>query len=145
MINPANNVRKAFYTLLNGNISYGADVVPVYEGEGEANIPYQILIGNQSYTEEGTKHSFAGRFSQELEIVTEMKGKSVTKHADEIANEVLALVIPTPRTTGLNVAEFQVIGIRKNLRSVLREEAGNGNKIVRRIIEFNFLINQINL
>ena len=145
MINPANNVRDAFYALLNGAITYGVDSVPVYTGEGEANIPFQILIGNQSYTEEGTKHSFAGRVSQEIEIVTEMNGRSVLKHADEIANDVLALVVPTPRTTGLSVTGFQVIGLQKNLRAVLREEAGNGKKIVRRIIEFNFLINQINL
>lgn len=139
MINPAPEIRKGLYSLLDGAVTYNSVEVPVYEGEGVySGIEYQILIGDMSYTEAGTKHTHGGRVNQLIEIVTEVKGSSTTKHADAIAADVLDLVFPTPRTFGVTISGFKPCRVSKNLR--LLKEQGTKATIVRRIIELNFLL-----
>jgi hypothetical protein len=137
MINPAPEIRKGLFALLDAAVIYQATVIPVYEGEGIVT-DYQILIGDTTYSDEGTKHSFDGRVNQTIEVVTEVKGSSTTKHADAITEQVLDLILPTPRTTALEIAGFKPCRISKNLR-LLREQ-GTKSTIVRRIIELNFLL-----
>jgi hypothetical protein len=137
MINPASEIRKGLFSLLDGNVAYNFEVVPVYEGEGVVT-DYQVLIGATTYTDEGTKHTFGGRVNQIIEVVTEVKGSTTTKHADDIAEQVLQFILPTPRTTGLTITGFKPCRISKNLR--LLKEQGTKSTIVRRIIELNFLL-----
>jgi hypothetical protein len=137
MINPASEIRKGLFSLLDGNVAYNFEVVPVYEGEGVVT-DYQVLIGATTYTDEGTKHTFGGRVNQIIEVVTEVKGSTTTKHADEIAEQVLNFILPTPRTTSLTITGFKPCRISKNLR--LLKEQGTKSTIVRRIIELNFLL-----
>jgi hypothetical protein len=138
MINPAPEIRKALNTLLSGAITYNSAVVPVREDDGGHLSEYQIFIGGMSYNDEGTKHTFDGRVNQIIEVVTEVKGTSTSKHADAIAAEVLDLIFPTPRTTGIEITGFKPCRISKNLR-ILKEQ-GTNSTVVRRIIELNFLL-----
>jgi hypothetical protein len=138
MINPAPEIRKALNTLLSGAITYNSAVVPVREDDGGHLSEYQIFIGGMSYNDEGTKHTFDGRVNQIIEVVTEVKGTSTSKHADAIAAEVLDLIFPTPRTTGSEITGFKPCRISKNLR-ILKEQ-GTNSTVVRRIIELNFLL-----
>ena len=141
MKNPAPYIRKAFFSLLNGTVG-----VPVFEGEGDASLHEQIIIADQSWTDRSTKHSFTGTFSQLIEIVTEVPGKKASRNrVDEIGETVMQLVQPTPRTIGLAETEFQIIGLNKENQSYLIEESGSGSKIVRLLIRYGFIVNQINL
>jgi hypothetical protein len=138
MINPAPEIRKALNTLLSGAITYNSAVVPVREDDGGQLSEYQIFIGGMSYNDEGTKHTFDGRVNQIIEVVTEVKGTSTSKHADAIAAEVLDLIFPTPRTTGIAITGFKPCRISKNLRML--KEQGTNSTVVRRIIELNFIL-----
>lgn len=144
MINPATEIRKGLYSLLNGAVTYNAVTVPVYEGEGTVT-PYQILIGADSYTDRKTKHSLFGRVTIPIEVVTEEAGTSASKAVDTILNSVFALLLPNVNGTSLTATGFQITSVRKNIRPVIRENSGKGTIIVRRIAELNFLINQINV
>jgi hypothetical protein len=143
MINPLTEIKKGFKNLFSGAITHDAATVPYYENEG-ALVDYQILLTDASYQSESTKHDFYGSARVRFEVVTE-KNKSNTQDADTILNSMLMLLFPTPRTSGLSVTGFKVIGIKKNIGEALKEESGNGSKIVRRPLELNFFINQINL
>ncbi len=143
MINPTTEIKKGFKNLFSA-ITYNAATVPYYEGEGMVT-DYQILLQDVDYQSESTKNDFYGRSSARFEIVTEAEGKFLTKDADLILNSMLLLLFPTPRTNGLTVTGFQVIGMKKDIGRAIKEEAGNGGKIVRRPLELNFFINQMNL
>lgn len=138
MINPAPEIRKGLKTLLTNAVTYNSTVVPVREDDGGQLSEYQIFIGGMSYNDEGTKHTFDGRVNQIIEVVTEVKGTATSKHADAIAAEVLDLIFPTPRTTGIAITGFKPCRIRKNLRML--KEQGTNSTVVRRIIELNFIL-----
>ena len=104
MINPATEIRKGLYSLLNGAVTYNAVTVPVYEGEGTVT-PYQILIGADSYTDRKTKHSLFGRVTIPIEVVTEEAGTSAAKAVDTILNSVFALLLPNVNGTSLTVVD----------------------------------------
>jgi hypothetical protein len=143
MINPASEIRKGLYTLWNGNITYQGNNVPVYEGSG-AVTPYQILIQSDSYTSRKTKTSRFGRATVTIEVVTEQE-TAISKPADDIANSAMELITPEVYGNDLSVNGFQITSLRQNTRPIIREQSGKGTTIVRRIIELNFLINQINV
>jgi hypothetical protein len=147
MINPAPEIRKGLYALLNGNVSYDSVVVPVYEGEGvyDGSVRYQVLVKDDNYTDRKTKSSLFGRVSVNMEIVTEETGTSSSKAADAILNEVFELLLPNVNGTALSATGFQITSVRKNIRPIIREYSGQGKNIVRRLVEINFLINQINV
>jgi hypothetical protein len=147
MINPAPEIRKGLYALLNGNVSYDSVVVPVYEGEGvyDGSVRYQVLVKDDNYTDRKTKSSLFGRVSVNMEIVTEETGTSSSKAADAILNEVFELLLPNVNGTALSATGFQITSVRKNIRPIIREYSGQGINIVRRLVEINFLINQINV
>lgn len=146
MINPAPAIRIAFMSLLNGQISYDGVTVPVYEGNsGElvqgSKAGYKIEIGEQSFFERNTKHSFTGDWKQTIEVITEMSGSGVRKHADAISSLITQLVTPTPNSTGLACDPFQFIAPK--LRNITHlSEPGQSTYIVRTILTFSFIINQ---
>jgi len=141
MIYPAPAIRRAFYGLLdNGAVQYNSNPVEVSEGEGEI-LPYQIIIEELQFLEDDTKHSFSGRVTQPVEVVTRNTGRFRSDIVDEIVNSVLALIIPNPGVSALNVTGFQVGKVNINIIP-LKEESASKEKINRRIIEFNFFINQ---
>jgi hypothetical protein len=146
MINPAPHIRKAFYSLLNGAVSYEGAVVSVIEGEDISLEANRIVIGEDNLTSgQSDKHSFSGNYTQLIEVVTERTGSNPTKHADTIANQVMNLVQPSPRGTGLVSSEFQIIGLTLSSRNVVRDEGANNSKIVRVLLRYSFNVNQINL
>lgn len=145
MINPAPYVRQAFFALLNEAVTYNGNDVPVFENEGMHGLPAQILIAEQTWNDRSTKHSFTGNFSQLIEVVTESKGTSGRKAVDEIGGQVMHLVQPGPRSTGLVETQFQIIGLKKESQNYLSDEGQAGTKIVRLLIRYIFIVNQINL
>lgn len=144
MKNPAPYLRKAFFDLLDGQVSYDSTTVAVYEGEGRVS-KYQILIGELSISDRSDKHSFSGRGSQLISIVNEGPGKLVHKHIDAIGDLVMDLIQPAPRENGIDVDEFQIIGLKKESQNYLDERSGTGGYITRLLLRYSFFINQINL
>lgn len=144
MINPVPYIRKAFYDLLNGAITYDSVTVPVSEGEGVA-AKYQIIIAETTCLDAGTKHSFAFDCTQLIEVISELTNSSATKHVDIIGGEVANLVQPAPQEKGIEEDQFQFIGLRLGDQRYVREKGANSSRIIRLLLRYQFIINQINL
>lgn len=139
MKNPVPYIRKSLFTLLNGQVMNGTDAVPVYEGEG-GKVPYQVLIKEYSDADKSNKQFFSGKASQIIEIVGEQHDASA-KVVDQIAGEVMNLIKPDTRTSGIpDSVDFQVMIIGKPSISNLTEDSGSGTKIIRRILRYSLII-----
>src|SRR5689334_17999785 len=107
MKNPAPHIRKSLVTVLDGNVIYNSEIIPVYEGEGEM-VANQIIIGNYSHSDESDKSKFSYRAVQTVDIVT-IKNDPSSKKADGVAEIVMNLIKPDTRTVeNLSTADFQV-------------------------------------
>lgn len=139
MKNPAPHIRRALFTVLNGNVSYDSSNVPVYENEG-LTVPLQILIREYSDSDRSTKNNFGANASQTIEIVSE-QNDSTRKTVDEVGELVMDLIKPDTRTNeNLSDSDVQVMITGKPSISHLTENSGSSTKIVRLILRYNFLI-----
>jgi hypothetical protein len=139
--NPAPYIQKAFYDLLRDQVVYKSANVPVKESGGKRVVPFMILIGEFTWTDRSTKHSFSGRGSQLITIVDEGTGTLHHGNVDAIGNEVMDLIIPTPRTV-IDGDQFQITALRKRSQNYLDEPGGDGGYVTRLLLRYDFLINQ---
>lgn len=140
MKNPAPYLRRTLFTLLNGNVSYNAANVPVYENDEDHDDALQIVIGEYADADNSNKENFQARGSQVIEIVS-FQSTGAKKTVDAVGELVMDLILPTTRAKNLDGDDFSVIVNRPSLNH-LTEDAGNGLKIVRLILRFNLLINE---
>lgn len=141
MKNPAPFIRESLVTLLNGTITYNAVPVPCYEGEGEKT-PYQINLVELSRSGRDFRDAFHGQYEQVIEIVS-MQATNMNKHVDAIGGEVMQLIKPTPKTTGIPSGSDFVVGAVKVISTnYLDEEADDGQHINRLILRISFLITE---
>ena len=141
MKNPAPYIRTALVTLLNGTITHDGSPVPCYSGEGEL-VPYQIIIGDETWSRENDKASFMQDFTQPIEVVS-MQATNTKAHVNEIMGSIVLLMTPTPTTKGIaDSADFQVLNLEADNPQHISEVAQDGTFINRLIINYRFFINQ---
>jgi hypothetical protein len=148
MINAAPYIRKAFFALLNNAVVYEGVTVPVYDGstgdlvQGPSGL-YKIELGEQTGQEANNKHAFNGEWTQNIEVITELKGSPLRKHCDAIAGLIMALVHPaTPTTHGLAINPSLQIW-RVKLRTISHvDEEGDTSYVNRTILTYSFNITQ---
>lgn len=137
-------VRKAFYTALNGNLSYDGSNVPVSDEQlkdSDSNNFY-VILGSQSDRDDSTKTSYDREASITLDIVTK-QGQTATKDiADSIANQILTLLFPTtphvhalPAQTG-----FQFLNLTLQNSSDIRVSLLTSQNVYRRILTFSLRV-----
>ena len=108
-------IRSWLFTALNGTVSYGGVVVPVYSFVPKGtSMPYMV-IGEQSFgTDEGTKGSRMYRHRITLEIWTAHTGNDASYvPANTIGDSALQLVRTATQPTGLTgftCVVHQVVG-----------------------------------
>ena len=137
MKNPAPYLRKTLLTLLNGNVSYESEVIPVFEGEGEV-LPRQIIIGEYSDADRSNSHEWGANASQVIEVICE-QDTAIRKHVDAIGELVSNIIHPAPTSNALNGSDFHIIVNRTSINHIT-EESGSGTKIVRLIMRYNLII-----
>lgn len=137
------SLRTAYYNRLQGAITYGGEVVNVYDSSAvpnTANKPY-ILLSTYISTElgEGSKQSYAQEVTLLIDVVTKfpnsMGGK---KQCDTISNSVIEL-IRTRQNGYLTLSGFQIITTLLDSNNTLEELASDG-VVVRRLIRFRHKI-----
>lgn len=141
MKNPAPYLRKKIFALLNGNLTYNATSVPVYEGEGKVT-QYQVIIGGYSDVGEPNKFSIIKRAVQEVEIVT-IKNDPAAKECDELAEMVMNILSPDVGSDTLSGTDFQVMFISAPSLTPIREEDMSGQRVFRRLLRYNILVEQL--
>lgn len=142
MINPAPYLRKKIFALLNGNITYNALPVPVFEGQGK-DLQNQVIIMGYSDNGVPNKHCFIKNASQDVEIIT-VKNDPTSKDSDAIAELVMNLIHPTVESDLLSGTEFTVDVAAAPSLLPIREDSIEGTTIVRRVLRYSLLISENN-
>src|SRR5688572_10634067 len=133
MINPAPHIRQTIYTLLNGNVSYNGDVIPVYETEGKESEPIQIIIADYSDADQSNKTTFGANASQVIEVISEQP-KATKKTVDEVGELVLALLHSQPSDDNFSGGGFSICVVGRPSINHLPDESGSGSRIMRLIL-----------
>lgn len=138
------SLRTAYYNRLQGAVTYGGEVVNVYDSSSVpsvANKPY-ILLSTYISTElgEGSKQSYAQEVTLLIDVVTKfpnsMGGKKI---ADTISNSVIEL-IRTRQAGYIDLSpNFQIITTLLDSNNTLEELVSDG-VVVRRLIRFRHKI-----
>lgn len=137
-------LRKAMYELLNGNLTYGSAIVPVYDQKvkkGEDNINYVIVAGISS-NDNSTFHNWSRNMSIILDVITKTADTSNTNTADNITGQILALLMPTITNNGLVQANFQYINCQLDTDRYLDLQLNPTTVMVRRLLTFSLTANQ---
>lgn len=138
MIEFAHHIRKAYFDLLDGNLTLNGDPVPVYD---EMNEDYEgeayVILGTQIDTDRSNKHSFHAEHTMTIDIVTRFLTSARKYPSEVIAEQILGLVLPTPATTGLaSPAGLQITAVRLGDSQSVPVEQFDQWKVVRKIMRF---------
>ena len=142
MLDCANNVRAIYVAQLNGNITYNGKNVPVY-GQMPFNTPPEnyVVIGNIDEQADNTNHSFGNDVEVVVDIFSEQYMVNDLSVVDNIASQILNILIPSPSVAGFSDANFIVYPTGRASSRYLPMESGD-NYIARKIITISNLVNQ---
>ena len=94
MKDPSDEILTAFYTALNGNLSYGGSNFPVYTVAPKSEYYRYVFLTELDVTDDSTKDKFTTDCTLIFEIVDKVyKKRSTYKAVNSIANSILLLVI----------------------------------------------------
>lgn len=142
MLDCANNVRQIYIAALNGNISYNGVNVPVYGQNPFTTLPKKyIIIGDINESSSNTNHSFGNVVEVVIDIFSEQYRIYDNSVVDNIASQVLNILIPDTNVNAMIDANFEVFAIGRSQSQYLPLYNGD-NFVARKIITINNLVNQ---
>lgn len=142
MLDTSNSVRSIYVATLNGNITNGGKNVPVYGQVPFVTTPKMyVVIGNITESSDNTNHSFGNEVEVVIDIFSEQYRVYDNSIVDNIASQVLNLLIPTTSTTTYSDANFFVYPTARTSSRYLPLYDGD-NFVARKIITISNLVNQ---
>jgi hypothetical protein len=142
MLDCSNNVRVIYVNALNGNLSYNGKDVPVYGQTPFDTTPQNyVVIGNITETSDNTNHSFGNDVEVVVDIFSEQYRVNDLGVVDNIASQILNILIPDTQVDGFDDANFEVFPIGRSSSRYLPLQDGD-NYVARKIITKNNLVNQ---
>jgi len=145
MIDVKSLVRKAYYELLNGSLSFNGVNVPVSDDlkklqDSGANI--YVLLSNQTSSNLDTMQTWDSQETIVLDIVHKA-ARSNKQTVDNIANQIFGLILPSPGVDSL----IRQTGIHINCVNVGQDEyltltLGQSLTMTRRLITFRQHVRQ---
>lgn len=109
-------LRMAVFNLLNGNLSYNSENVPVYDEKrksGDTDTIF-VILGTQQETDDNTSDAFITDSSIDIEIQHRTDFEISKDAIDHISNQILELILPTPQSDGFSVQNlFQILCVRR--------------------------------
>lgn len=138
MIEVAHHIRKAYVDLLDGNLTLNGDNVNIYdELADDTDEDNYVILSTQTDSDTSNKHGFESDHTITIDIVTRFQTAARKYPSEDIAGQILALVLPTPQTTGLvSPSGLQITAVRlQDTQSLSVEQIGN-YKVVRKILRF---------
>lgn len=136
MKNASKAIVSAYYTALNGNISYGGNNVPVYR-----NVPIQTMPDNfieivdVNEVNDPNDHKWIRECILTLEVVSTQYQYQDYVVVDEISEDVQQIIISTIGGS-LTDTNFQIGHIQVESSRYLNEKDGD-RYITRKILQFN--------
>lgn len=145
MIDVKTPLRTAYYQLLNGNLSYSSNDVPVSDDVTKLGVNplLYVLLTQQNGVDKNNFQGFSSDEDIQLEIVYKSTGRVNKEALDNIAGQIFALVQPTPKTCGLvQQAGCNITCVNKIQDRDLSMTLGKTSSIGRRIIIYRQKISQ---
>jgi hypothetical protein len=144
MKDPIKFIRNAYFTALDGNITYNGSIIPVYDEEAdETGGDYYIIISTIVDADLPNK----GKFMNEMEVLIDVVSQNnwrvdlVKQIVDAITGKILDRIIPSIGTTNLiENADFQIVDVRKSASQHVPILDTGTKKIVRRLTRFTQII-----
>jgi hypothetical protein len=138
----SNNIRTAYLNKLNGFITYNGQNVPVYGNNSFKTPPKNyVVIEEINESAQNTNQSFTSNVDVNIDIFSEQYMTQDNSVVDNIANQILTLLIPTTGIQDIGDADFQIFAMSRTgsrYLSIYNEQ----NFIIRKIITINNLVNQ---
>ena len=133
----SNNIRVQYLSKLSGNITYGGKSVPVYGTDSFQTVPQNyIIIGDITETADNNNQLFMTEADVVIDIFSEQYMTRNNSIIDDIADQVLTLLIPTTGVQDMGDAEFQIYAKARTSSRYLTMQEGN-NFINRKILIIN--------
>jgi len=124
---PGKALRTAIYNVLNGNLMLDVSTIPVYDTFGsEVNQDNFVAISNINETDSSNKSNFATDMQVTLDVVTRAQSYDGNEDAENIANQILTLLLPTPQSTLTATADFQFLNLQRSGSNYLSEQTDTG-------------------
>jgi hypothetical protein len=144
MKDPIKFIRNAYFTALDGNITYNGSTIPIYDEEAdETGGDYYIIISTIVDADLPNK----GKFMNEMEVLIDVVSQNnwrvdlVKQIVDAITAKILDRIIPSIGTTNLiENADFQIVDVRKSASQHVPILDTGTKKIVRRLTRFTQII-----
>jgi len=138
----SNSVRTIYVNALNGNITWSGRNVPVY-GAPPFNTPPEqyAIITNITEVADNTNNSFSNIVEVTIEVYSEQNKNNNMGQVDNIANQILNILIPDTQVDGFDDADFEVFPMARTLSTYLPLWEGD-NYISRKILTIRNLVNQ---
>jgi hypothetical protein len=144
MKDPIKFIKSAYYTALDGQITYNGSTIPVYDEEAdETGGDYYIIISTIVDADLPNK----GKFMNDVEVLIDVVSQNnwrvdlVKQIVDAITAKILDRIIPSIGTTNLiENADFQIVDVRKSASQHVPILDTGTKKIVRRLTRFTQII-----
>lgn len=137
-------LRKAINDLLAGNITYNSIPVPIYDEKirDKQSPNLYIIFGTQQETDQNTDTSFTTISTIDLEI-THKTEYEVSKDAiDEVSDQVLEILLPTPDGPGWDYNGFLIQNITRTSTISRNFSLTDSQSIIAKIITITATITQ---
>ena len=133
----SNNIRTRYLAILNGNISYNGRNVPVYGNDTFETMPENyVIIGDITETADNNNQLFVSGADVVIDIFSEQYMTRNNSIIDDIADQILTLLIPTTGVQDMGDGEFQIYAKARTSSRYLTMQEGN-NFINRKILIIN--------
>jgi hypothetical protein len=145
MIDVAAGVRTAFFQALNGLLTYSGAVVPVSDGSQSipATTAMYVILGNQSSAQRNTFNGWATDETIDLDIIYKTATQGSRLPLDQVANQILEILLPTINTTALPVQEgLQFLNVVLSTNRYISLALNSSNTVERRILTFKLYVAQ---
>lgn len=133
----SNNIRVQYLSKLSGNITYGGKSVPVYGTDTFQTVPQNyVIIGDITESADNNNQLFITEADVVIDIFSEQYMTRNNSIIDDIADQILTLLIPTTGVQDMGDAEFQIYAKARTSSRYLTMQEGN-NFINRKILIIN--------
>lgn len=138
----SNNIRTQYLSILNDNISYNGVNVPVYGNDTFQTVPDNyVIIGDITENADNNNQQFVTDADVVIDIFSEQYMTRDNSIVDDIANQILTLLIPTSGIKDIGDADFQIFAKARTSSRYLAVNDGQ-NYIARKILTINNTIIQ---
>lgn len=142
MLDCNQDVRSVYVTALNGNITYNNVNVPVYGQTPFETTPQNyVVIGDIIESADNNNQKFNNIVDVIIEIYSEQYRINNMNIVDNIANQILNILIPNTSVYGFQTTNFQILPKARTLSNYSTLNKGD-NYIARKIITIENFVNQ---